>query len=435
MSNSSAKAEEQKSMKQGQVLDKKTGATEARASSSAGLPDINNETYPFEVVQRLLDEAAYFNLYSVPDASECHPLLDPASPATLRGFKLGEKFHRVSSQLSLPSPAQGLASVTHVGEAIGHATHRWILIPDDFAALPGVQPPPVALDASRSQRFVMLDSRFWFGEGEDGFTGFGTGTTYPTSSNGQKQLLVAGVGTIMEGQGRFKEHEGTYTYCGRISTRGFHGNLLLRVMDPEGSLRTDATLPTIQEIRNPEPGITYMCFRGQKRDHNQKTEYVFAADGSITGLHVTQQLRDLQVDCARLRGSHVRARAELGPVIGSMTAQITFNLLNPGAPGTPTSPIPFKSYNTYTFFDVEGREIGTIEADGGEGRTFNLAFPAAPGQRALRFGGFGPIVKGTGWFHGIEGLMTDNSVVGIAPHALATFYVLRINDPEGRFTS
>lgn len=420
-------------MKQGPVLDRSNGGSEAATTTSPALPDINTETYPFEVVQRLLDEAAYFNLYSLPQASECHPLLDPASPSALRGFKVVENLHRMTSRLSTPAPAQGLGALTQVGENLGHATHRWMLIPDDFAALPGLEPPPVALDISRSQRFVMLDSRFWLSEGEDGFIGFGTGTTYPTNSNGQRQLLVAAVGNIMEGRGRFKEHQGTYTYCGRISTRGFHGSLLLRVMDPEGSLRTDVSLPAIQEIRHPEPGITYMFFRGQKRDRAQKTEYIFSSDGSITGLHVTQQLRDLHVDCAKLRGSQVRARSQVGPVIGSMTAQITFNLLHPGAPGTATSPIPFKSYNTYTFFDLEGREIGTVEADGGEGRTFNLAFPAAPGQRALRFGGFGPIVKGTGWFHGIEGLMTDNSVVGIAPHALATYYVLRINDPEGRF--
>jgi len=291
----------------------------------------------------------------------------------------------------------------------------------------------MTLDMSRSQRFVMLDSRFSFGASEDGFLGFGTGMTFPSNTNGQRQLLVAAVGTIMEGSGRFGRHEGTYTYCGRITPRGFQGNLLLRVMDHAGSLRTDAPLPAIQEIRNPEPGITYLLFRGQKRDRTQKTEYIFSADGSITGLHVTQQLRDLQLESTSLRGSQVRTQAQLGPVIGSMTAQITFNLLNPGAPGTASSPIPFKSYNKYTFFDREGKEIGTIEADGGEGRTFNLSLASAPGQRALRFGGFGPIVKGTGWFHDIQGLMTDNSVVGIAPHALATFYVLRIHDPEGRF--
>ena len=48
----------------------------------------------------------------------------------------------------------------------------------------------------------------------------------------------------------------------------------------------------------------------------------------------------------------------------------------------------------------------------------------APGQAALRFGGFGPIVKGTGQFEGIEGMMTDNSVVGVGTPC--PLYILRI---------
>jgi hypothetical protein len=76
---------------------------------------------------------------------------------------------------------------------------------------------------------------------------------------------------------------------------------------------------------------------------------------------------------------------------------------------------------------------GSFVADGGEGRTFNMQLAGAPGQRALRFGGFGPLMNGTGAFRDIEGLMTDNSVVGVAPHAIVTFYVLRINDPDGRY--
>ena len=125
--------------------------------------------------------------------------------------------------------------------------------------------------------------------------------------------------------------------------------------------------------------------------------------------------------------------ARAGRVIGSMRAEIRFDLFDPGAPGTALSPIPFASYNTFTFQDRDGGEIGSIVADGGEGRTFNLTLDGAPGQRALRFGGVGPLVRGTGAFEGIRGLMTDNSAVGVAPHALATTYVLRVADPDGRY--
>ncbi|HXA85853.1 MAG TPA: hypothetical protein VNZ47_12300 [Candidatus Dormibacteraeota bacterium] len=407
-------------------------ATQAPASS---LPDINSETYPFEVVQRLLDEAAYFNLFSVPQPEAGCGLPHPTTSGNVVGFRIAENLRRFRVSLQPPSGSGDLRATDDTGDIVARFEHRWMLIPDGFAALPGQEPPPVCLDESRSQRFVMLDGRCVFGQGEDGFAGFGTGTTYPTVVNGQRQLLAAAVGNIMEGFGRFKGHDGTYVYCGSLSAQGgFTGSLLLRAMDHEGTLRTDSSFPGIEKIARPEPGITYIVFRGQKRDRNQKTEYIMGPGGDITGLNVAQQLRAMDVDCGWGGGRHdVRASAQVGPVIGSMRAQITFNLLNPGAPGTRVSPIPFKSYNTYTFFDRREREIGTIEANGGEGRTFNLTLAGAPGQRALRFGGFGPIVKGTGYFRGIEGLMTDNSVVGIAPHALATFYVLRIHDPEGRF--
>ena len=410
-----------------------SGTVEAARPPAASLPDINTETYPFQVVQRLLDEAAYFNLYSVPEFSQCRSIPHPASSEDIVGFKISENLRRFKVSLHPPDSGQGLRLENAVGETEARFEHRWVLIPQDFAALPGKEPPPVALDLSRSQRFVMLDGRCTFEDSDDGFVGFGTGATYPVTINGQQHLLAGAVGNIMEGSGRFRGHEGTYVYCGKISQHGFIGSCLLRVMDHPGTLRTDSGLHGFSTAIPPEAGITYMVFRGQKRDRNQKTEYIMGAGGEISGLLVHQQLRAVEVDCGRSARSDVRCSAQIGPVIGSMTARITFNLLNPGAPGTGSSPIPFKSYNTYTFFDRSGEEVGTIEADGGEGRTFNLTLEGAPGQRALRFGGFGPIVKGTGYFSGIQGLMTDNSVVGIAPHALATFYVLRINDPEGRF--
>ena len=116
-----------------------------------------------------------------------------------------------------------------------------------------------------------------------------------------------------------------------------------------------------------------------------------------------------------------------------MTSEIDFNLLNPGAPGTPLAPIPFAAVNRFTLVDASGRTVGTFVGDGGEGRTFTMEVDGAPGQKGLRFGGFGPLREGTGCFEGVRGLMTDNSVVGLAPHVTSTLYVLRIEDPEGRY--
>jgi hypothetical protein len=110
------------------------------------------------------------------------------------------------------------------------------------------------------------------------------------------------------------------------------------------------------------------------------------------------------------------------------------------------SPIPFTDYNDYTFFDQKGDVIGgfgfnggakfiaaSYAPEGGEGRTFNMSLVGAQRQAALRFGGFGPIVNGTGMFTGIDGLLMHNSAVGIAPHALSTVFIARIYDPGGKY--
>jgi hypothetical protein len=409
----------------------------ASPSSAAvpSLPDINAETYPFELVQHLLDEVSFFNLYSISGRQpSTRALLAPGGSTGVIGLQMSDVLCRFDIDMQPPSEAAGLKAANIIGEEVGRFNQRWMIIPDSFVAMPDLEAPATLLDESRAQRFVMLDGICAFGDGRDGFRGFGTGLTFPVTVNGRFQLLAAAVGNIMEGFGKFSGHEGTYTYCGSLSPEaGFRGNLLCRVMDPEQVLGTEATVPPPEPGPELEPGITYIMFRGQKKDQTQKTAYSFGPRGEVNGLNVSQQLRLFHVDATACGRGGLRSTYSVGPVIGRMTARIAFNLLNPGAPGTGLAPIPFKSYNEYTFIDRTGRVMGTFVADGGEGRTFNLKLSGAPGQRALRFGGFGPIEKGTGRFTGIEGLMTDNSVVGIAPHALSTLYVLRIKDPEGKY--
>jgi hypothetical protein len=280
----------------------------------------------------------------------------------------------------------------------------------------------------------MLDGVCTFKGGRDGFYGFGTGTTYPVVVNGQAQLHAAAVGSIVEGFGKLKGHDGTYTYCGTLSQHeGFCGGLLLRILDPDGSLSTDNSLPSMEPWPYPDPEFTYLTLRGQKKDKHQETAYNFGPDGQVVGITVNQQLREVLLDAtARERGG-LRCSRSIGPVIGKMTGKILFNFFNPEEPGTPLAPIPFQSYNEYTFVDREGRTMGSIAADCKEGRTFRMKVSGAPEQVALRFGGYGRIVKSTGYFEGIHGLMTDNSVVAVSPSAICTMYVLRIYDPDGRY--
>lgn len=405
------------------------------AVPSPSLPDINAGTHSFDLLQRLLDEAAYFNLFSVPDPQSANVAIShPNIPGGVIGFRIHQVLHRFDISVRPPTLKSILQTSNVMGETLGRFEQRWLIIPEDFGALPDREPPPTVLNPTRSQRFVMLDGVCTFNHGRDGFRGFGTGKTYPTVVNGQAQLHAAAVGSITEGFGKFQGREGTYTYCGNLSEHeGFSGNLLCRMLDPDGSLSSENSLPSLQPWPDPDPGTIYLMMHGQKKDKYEKTSYNFGPDGQVTGINVTQQLRIVNLDSACREWGGLRSVRSTGMVIGAMTAKILFNLFNPDAPGTPLAPISFQSYNEYTFKDEKGRFIGSITADGTEGRTFRMKFSGIPDQVALRFGGFGRIVKGTGQFEGAQGLMVDNSAVTIFPSVTSTLYVLRIHDREGRY--
>jgi hypothetical protein len=383
-----------------------------------------------EAVQYWIDRAAHFNMFSTPNQPGSDPaILAPGDPHTVIGLRIDEVLHRFDV-LTKPSTAQAPISARNiVGEPAGKFTHRWLVMPDGFVASPCQEPPPTVFDPSRSQRFVMLDRICTFGDGEDSFRGFGTGQTLPVVVNGQLQLLVTAIGTIIEGFGKFKDHEeGTYVYCGKLAPQcGFTGNVLLRVMDREEVLHTENALPNLQPQANPEPEITYILFRGQAVPADPVTPKL-GADGRPNGLIVEQGLRLLGVDCKAGGHSGLQSTARVGPLIGRITAYVAFDPSAPG--GSVSDPIPFTSYDEFVLFDDRGERIGTFTANSAEGRVFKTQIAGQPG---IRFGGTGQILKGTGPFEGIRGLMTDNSVVVFTPHVSASLYMLRLHDPGGKF--
>jgi len=398
-------------------------------SGGAGIPDINSETYPFGFVQRLLDQAAFFNLYSPGNGG--HPIACRGGHG-IKGFALSDQLCRLSILMSPPTARGSLRAFNRVGDPVARFDQRWLMVPRGFQARPGFEPPECAFTPAESQRFVMLDGAFTLEGGDDGFTGFGTGRTEPGGGGGDETLAYA-VGTIVSGFGRFQGAVGTYTCCGTLSPCGFRGSVLLRVMDPEGVFQQEWLEIPAADVPLPEAGITYLFLSGHKQSSQSRTEYLFSSNGDVNGLLVEQQLRLMTTDCGPASGGQICCASSMGPVVGGMTARIGFNLLNPGAPGTADAPIPFKSYNQYTFTAPEGTELGGFHADGSEGRTFTMTLNGAPGQRALRFGGFGPLLNGTQGFAGISGQMIDNSVVGIFPHAIATAYVFRVFDTCGAY--
>jgi hypothetical protein len=305
-----------------------------------------------------------------------------------------------------------------------------MVLPDDFRAFPDSEPPPTPLDPTRSQRFAMLDGVCQFGDGRDGFRGFGTGLTLPTSSNGRTQLLAMAVGTVVGGFGRFEGlGEGTYVYCGMLlPEQGFTGNVMLRIGDPDRKLRPEQPLPGLERQQLPWLGITYVVFRGEAVPSDAVRPNL-GPDGKQIGLIVEQGLLLHYIDSAMADSEGVRATDRIGRRIGKITAHVAFDPNS--ASGTALDPVPFTAYDEFVFFGSQGETIGAFTANSQEGRVFNVSVLGQPG---IRFGGVGRILDGVGAFSGIDGLMTDNSVVVFKPHVSASVYVLRINDPQGRFS-
>lgn len=399
------------------------------------LPDLNAGTYPFEVIQALIDRAAVFSFYSLPSGSAgpAGSSCRRAASGSRTGFRVEESLH--AFQIAVRCPASdGARADNAAGPAVARFRSRWTFIPDSHRALPGRPVPAIPFDPSRPQRFVMREGEFRFLDGGDGFRGFGTGATFPPA-DGTGAVPAAAVGNLMEGWGRFAGLAATYTYCGTIdSERGFRGHLLLRAMDPGGRLTSESAPAALPSRSDPEPETTYLLVRGQKRGPEDLTEYDFTPDGGIQGFHLGQDLHSVELGIV----TPVRAPTaalHVGGRLGRMTSRVHLNILDPGAPGTGRSPVPFDSRNVYRFADGAGNELGSVTAEGGEGRSFNASLPDAPGQQALRFGAFQRLTGGTGCFGGMRGWLTDNSVVGVSPHVTSTLYVMRLEDPGRKLRS
>jgi len=400
----------------------------AKTATPAEQPQPAASTYSADLVQRLLDRAAHFSFYSSPEGRHDDSGARPDAAADIRGmegFRISERLCRFQVVMMPPTGNSGPRASNAVGEQLGSFRSRWVLCPDHFEALPNREPPATLLDPNKRQRFVMLEGECALGDG-DGFCGFGTGTTLPSTGG---TLLAAAVGNVMEGRGRFAGLVGTYTYCGSLTHEGFRGTLMLRVMDPQGVIQTERTLPMLDSGLRSEPGVTYLIFRGQATETDKVTP-LLQPDGTLFGLNVAQQLRFFQTDAAAGPGG-LRSTSETGQVIGEIDAQIIFNPAAPG--GDALDPIPYTAFDEYKFTDRHGQSAGSLFIDESEGRTFNLHLAGASRQQAIRFGGFGPILRGTGSLAGAAGLMTDNSVVSFMPHVSASVYVIRLNDPQGKY--
>ncbi|MGH8070038.1 MAG: hypothetical protein ACRERE_33300 [Candidatus Entotheonellia bacterium] len=401
----------------------------------------SSEGYSPELIQHLIDQAAFFNLFAIADPRHSHPAIyAPGDSNGVIGIRTSEVLHRFDIDLQLPSFDIGVRAINTVGEPVGWLDLRWMVLPHDFMARPDREPPPTLLDPSRSQRFAMQEGTFTFGDGNDGFHSFGAGRTFPMMVGGRPQLVAAAVGNISAGFGKFRGYEGNYTLCGTLSPdQGFGGHILVRIVDPEGNLRTQTPLPPLEAGPEPDPEATFLAWVGQKgKGPEQENRFSFTPDGQPRGLNIATELKHVRVGFT-LQGPQGLQSSELhtGEVIGR---EIGFGPLPPpGTPATGTAlqPVSFAGVAQYSLNDGAGRTVGAITTAVLEGRRFDMELTGAPGEPAFRFGFFGPIVFGSGCFGGVEGIFygASGSVLRPPPggHVITHFYVARLNDPEGKF--
>ena len=410
---------------------------EGTATPSGSLPDVNAETYPYEMVQHLLDQTANFIMFAIPDPEHAEvATLTPDDPSDFFGINGGygldirSFLHRFDSVVQPPGANMDIVVEQAVGESTGTFQSRWLFGIEGLTWAPGRLPPPAIYDPWRSQRFAMVDVEFTF-EDVDSFRGYGLGRTFPLVHNGRRKLLAGAVGNLMQGSGKFRGLQGTYVMSGSIVPGlGFRGNITCRVVDPDRVLRTDSDIPCLTPIPDPDPETTFIVLRGEKKDRNVKTTYGPPTGGDQVSLITPSQMRSVQYSFTTRGRGGLHTAMRIRQVVGDMQATVFFNLLAP--PGTADAPVPFTTKELYTFVGSDGRTIGTITAGVIEGESFDLKFPGAPGQAGVRFAGFGPVLGGTGVFAGVQGMLTVNSVIGIAPHALSLMHVLHILDPDER---
>ena len=393
-------------------------------------PGVNPETYKVVEVERLLKSAAYFPIFNSDNPNMPNqpvPLL-PGIPLLsqylLKAVNVNEELHRFQV---VEEEQGGLRAMNRVGEPVANVHIRWTPIPENFQAAPGVLPPTTILNPFCSQRFTMLDGQLSFKDARgSGFRAFGAGRTFPASENGQSVLRIGAVIEILEGLGEFAGMTGAFAINGYIQPPMKLGlNLMVRVMDPQGKLKAEGPAAPLRPVADPDPNAVFMFFLGET-DTSKPVKLNMSPDGQILGSEVYERLRLVRIDFDLASGAPRSSTVE-GPFVGNVSATLHFN------PLAPTTVSPIQTTNgVFTFHDRNGNSLGTVLCNMVEGRAMRTPLEGAP-MPVFRFGGFGPILGGTGFFDQADGMMSMNSAISVFPRTLSNLYIFRFYDPQGRF--
>ncbi len=393
-------------------------------------PGVDPETYQIDKVTRLLKSAAYFPIFNVPNPTAPNKpvLLIPGLSFLMVAVEVNEDLHRYEVKVEEPTIDKGLRAANRIGERVANVRIRFTPMPEDFEAAPGKYPPPTILIPFFSQRVCMLEGQLTFKDrAQSGFKAFGAGRTFPVIEGNQRRLRLGAVIEVVEGLGAFKGLTGAFVINGFIAPpHDLALNLMVRIMDPTGRLRAHDGPAPLKEFPNPDPNAVFMFFLGEV-DPAEPVKLNVSADGRILGSEVRELLRLVHIGFDLGGPEGPRSKTVEGPIVGKVSATLHFNPLAT----TPVSPI-YTTNGVFTFLDRQGRSLGTVSSNMVEGRAMKTELEGAP-MPVFRFAGFGPVLGGTGYFSGADGMMSMNSAISVFPRTLSNLYIFRFYDPTGKF--
>lgn len=404
----------------------------AGAASRAESPSARPGPQSAAEVHRILSRAAYLTCYSgfdVEQRSNEFPLL-PFLPELGYQRELFQLGRRIEMAVDPPTAEGGFRIRNRTArEAITKNYLILKIVPNyfqpNFDTAEGLDPAPTVLLPFLSQKSMLIDEKFDLLDGRGSKLHLdGVSRTYPARGG----IFIAGVGDITESYGFVSGAVGHIGVSGFSKLPpNFSLILVFRLVDPTGRLVSPSPLPPISSgsvLRELYPFSLLMPLMAELHpDHPPVSEP--SGDGRLQ-VRLVERVRLCRLS-TDVGPNLITSHNALGPVVGERRTTLVFD------PEDPAPVIPAHTRDSvFRFFTDKGQTIGTLAVELSEARLFRTRSPEllAP---YFRIGGYGRFGAGTGQFKQAEGVLTSTGALSLAPGALSTLYILRINDRLNQF--
>ncbi len=400
------------------------------AGSTAASPVARQSS---EQVQRVLEQATYFVVFSVPDPQSLSkptlllPFVSPQAFPTIYEIAITEAPRRLQITVPPPTPESGLRTVKRISQRqVADQTLSMSVAPNNFQSGPGRLPPPTLLLPFLSQRFWMYNGHFAFRDGlGTGFRAIAGGRFFPA---GSQEVWIGGAAEIVQGLGQLQGFVGNLAICGLTAPPAdFWNAFLFRFVDPTGELTAPALPPVVSQEPDPDTSDSALIpLAADLEPGSPVTIEPVPGNGNLQRIGLTERLRLVDTNFDVGPGL-LKAHKVLGPVVGTRRTTLVFD------PTSTTDTIPmFSTGSEFTFYADGDKQIGTLQVDLAEARCFPTSSQQLQ-QPFFRFVGFGPLGAGSGQFTGAEGMLVVNGALSLSPPALSSMYLLRIRDQLHQF--